>query len=250
MAALTAVRVQRTYWDGAGLHIDGMAEDAPVRLPLDDAFCWTVSDPRPTPAPDPCVFEPRIIADPSHACDLCHAPTDVYIAFYGSLPKVGLTLHGRLDERLREQGADAGMRVAELPDRGQARLTEQSLSTLMRIPEWRRGRDVLARLAKDLDADRIEEAAMDVAHRLPAGYTAQRLRFIHDVPCPRPLPAVPAIVQPIGRHEGTWIGAHGNHVFYRPRKAAGRLKPGWSPVLALKRQALEGCLVEVADPGD
>ncbi|MCA1819574.1 MAG: DUF2797 domain-containing protein, partial [Halobacteriales archaeon] len=116
-----------------------------------------------------CVFEPLCRADAS-AC-LCAATFRgvdhaVYCAFYGTLPKVGLTQERRLERRLREQGADLYFVVGRGLDRAGARDLEQAVSRLYGIPEPRRQHEVLPPLARPVPWEKAEARARDVQARL------------------------------------------------------------------------------------
>ncbi len=272
-------------WDGTHSRLIATQEHKTgteiIKLEPTGAFRWTVSEERtcvgrwdenghiPCPerrtvggdsvcgrcAPEwaACVFEPRAHAD-GDECELCRREHVVYLALYGGLPKVGLTQRRRLATRLREQGADAGFVLAATDksganlDRRGARDTEQSISFLHGIPQWRRHRETLPQLTRPVDWDLITTRAHslmeDLAERWPVEPTLLR---IEDVPLPVPLPSIPERRPTVGTHSGTWLGAKGTHWFYTPDAAPGRLDVGFSPVLALKRSDLVGRWLEDQD---
>lgn len=191
-----------------------------------------------------CVFEPRCQLDPSSCtCVASFKGVEhvVYAAFYGTLPKVGLTQAWRVERRLREQGADAYFTIQRGLDRATARMTERAISMLYRIPEHRSHREVLPQLARPVPWDLVERRAEEVRLRLESGYAVERaLHRIADHPVHQPLPGTPRRVPTHGHHAGTWLGAKGNHVFYREAPRPGRLVVGSQPVASLKRSDLLG----------
>lgn len=185
-----------------------------------------------------CIFEPICQGAPERCvCSFGGVrrtqPHVVYCAFYGGLPKVGMTTTRRVHTRLVEQGADAYFIVQERPDRQAARSTEVTVSKLYGIPEWRRHNEVFPQLTRPVDRARItavaEQWRADLAERFDVG-------DLHHVQQPlAPLPSLPRRVQVEGDHAGTWLGGKGGHLFYQP--PAGLFG---SPVRALKRGELIG----------
>lgn len=245
--------VRASWWDGPRLRWDASDEDGhPAAFATRGAFAWDVSERQTAPPVPAWVFEPKrpaagtrlpVDAVPEERTwdPLCEEPHTVYLAFFGTLPKIGMTLATRLEARLREQGADAGFPIATVADREAARVLERTLSVRHRVPEARRAREVLARLARPRDEGRIERAV--AAWRARVGSTDAGAIHVRDPPLARPLPAVPRWTPAPGHHEGRWIGALGNHVFYEDA-SAGRLDVGGAPVWALRRQDLVGRWVE------
>jgi hypothetical protein len=248
--------VRGSWWDGPRLRWDAVdAGGQPCSLALRGEFDWQVSQRQVAQAVPAWVFEPRrppsavpIPADaPPEARTwdpLCDQPHAVYLAFFGTLAKVGMTVAERLPLRLREQGADAGFAVAILPDRAEARAFERTFSVRHKVPEVRRAREVLPRLARLRDDVRIERAIAAWRRRLRDTEAGDVVR-ITDAPLARPLPAVPGWVPAPGRHAGRWLGALGHHVFYVPVASAAGLDVGGRPVLALRRQDLVGRWIDV-----
>lgn len=251
------LRMRGSWWDGPVLHFDARDEDdAPVAEPLLEPgteFHWQVAQHQTERAVPAWVFEPK---RPTEGMDLRGAPPEaqtwdplcdeahsVYIAFFGTLPKVGLTLAARLEARLREQGADAGFSVATVADREKARALEKTLSRAYDLPEWRRAKDTLPRLARPLDRAVIEDRVAAWRRRLD-GFDTQPLVWVEPVPLERPLPGRPGWINAPGSHAGRWLGALGNHLFYEAE--VGPLDVGTRPVRALRRQDLEGRWIDIA----
>jgi hypothetical protein len=195
-----------------------------------------------------CVFEPRCRADPSGCTCVTTfkgVPHVVYLAFHGTLPKVGLTTAARVEGRLREQGADAWMVVQPCPDRGTARQHEMALSYLYGYPEHRSHRETLPQLARPVPWDAIEKRAADARLRLQERYPVERsLHRIEDHSLRQPVGGVPRRVPTEGVHDGTWLGAKGTHLVYRESPSPRRLDLDGGPLAALKRGDLVGRFIE------
>jgi hypothetical protein len=199
-----------------------------------------------------CVFEPRCQADPA-SC-LCAATFRgvehvAYLALFGTLPKVGMTQRWRIERRLREQGADAGVVFAGAASRGEARLLEKRAGVLFRVPEHRRPHELLSQMARPVPWPVVEARAREWQERLERAFPGHegfhRLLPRIEHAAPQPMPGLPRRVHPHGRHLGTWLGAKGNHLFYQDH-GAGRLPLAQPPVAALKRSDLVGRLIEPA----
>lgn len=258
-----------------------LAMDGPdvVQLQPEGTFQWTVSEERtcvgrfeegvhiPCPeqrevggdrvcarcAPEwaACIFEPRPHSE-GEDCILCRRDHVVYVAFYGGLPKVGLTQRRRLETRLREQGVDAGFVLAATNpdgtplDRADARGVEQKVTFLHGIPQWRRHRETLPQLTRPVDWELIETRAQQLQADLQERWPVEpELIKIQEVPLPVPLPSVPERRPIVGRHSGQWLGAKGGHWFYIPDAAPARLDVGFSPVAAIRASDLVGRTLQV-----
>lgn len=191
-----------------------------------------------------CVFEPRCRTDPASCTCVATfkgVPHLVYMAFFGTLPKVGITQAWRVAGRLREQGADAWFAVQACPDRGTARQVEQQVSFLYGYPEHRSHLETLRQLARAVPWDIVERRAAECRLRLEGSYEVERaLHRITDHPLPQPLAGIPHRVPTEGRHAGAWLGAKGTHLVYRGSAREGRLHMGDAPLAALKRGDLVG----------
>jgi hypothetical protein len=191
-----------------------------------------------------CVFEPKCRVDPA-ACS-CVAtfkgvPHLVYMAFHGTLPKVGMTQAWRVAARLREQGADAWFAVQQCPDRGTARQVETQVSFLYGYPEHRSHLETLPQLARPVPWEVVARRADECRLRLEGNFEVEReLHRIEDHPIAQPLGGVPRRVPTQGLHAGTWLGAKGTHLLYREAPREGRLHVGSAPLAAIKRNDLVG----------
>ncbi|MEA3204087.1 MAG: hypothetical protein QOI63_1767 [Thermoplasmata archaeon] len=198
-----------------------------------------------------CVFEPRCQADPaSCTCVASFKGVEhvVYAAFYGTLPKVGLTQAWRVQRRLREQGADAYFTIQAGLDRPTARMTERAVALLYGLPEHRSHREVLPLLARPVQWDLVERRADELRQRLSGRYAVEAATHrIADHPVQQPLPGPPRRAPTHGEHAGTWLGAKGNHLFYTEAPRPGRLAVGSAPIVGLKRSDLLGRHVTVLE---
>jgi len=103
----------------------------PLRAQVSDGQCSVCNE-----LEDPaCVFEPRCAQDPdSCTCvsSFRDVPHIVYLAWYGTLPKIGMTQEPRFLRRLQEQGADGAAVLLAQHDgqpltRGGARAAEKQI---------------------------------------------------------------------------------------------------------------------------
>ncbi len=231
------------YWDDSWRPCP---DQAPVGHDRQCLLCFRGrGDPRRRDDQPECVFEPKC-KDNRAAC-VCSfggvrepVPHVVYLAFYGKLAKVGMTMERRVKTRLREQGADAYLVVTTLPDRAAARAEEQRIAALTGLPEWRRHDEVLPQWARAPDRAAIEAAAMQWGADLAGRYPVGSIQHLQHAP---PLPGVPRRVATEGRHRGEWVGARGGHLFYAVRQG---LDVGVPVIKALRRNDLIGRWVSAA----
>lgn len=162
-----------------------------------------------------CVFEPKCEGE---ICDLdfCRREHVLYIAFYDTRIKVGMSSSQRVERRLIEQGADAFSIIGKLPSRKKAREVEKSISARLGIPQFVRHGIVLRNLARKVDADGIEgrfeglRVTLQEMFHLDIG----PLRWLRDYPIELPLREIPRLQDPWGKHKGSLIGIKGNIMVY------------------------------------
>lgn len=191
-----------------------------------------------------CVFEPRCQDNPS-ACTCLTSfkdvPHVVYLAFHGTLPKVGMTSRRRVGRRLFEQGADAYLVLQACADRGTARSIEKQVSYVHKIPEHRSHRETLPQLARPVPWATIEARAAEHLERLRRHYDVEpTLHRVEGHALQQPLPGVPRRIPTQGVHRGTWVGAKGNHLVYHENRRRDRLESGTRALAALKIGDLVG----------
>lgn len=187
-----------------------------------------------------CIFEP-VCRDRPDDCRCSFGGRDepvphiVYLAMYGRLGKVGMTMERRVETRLREQGADAYVVLQRTPDRQTARATEQTIATLTGLPEWRRHDEILPQWSRPVDRAAIEAAATQWMADLETRFDVEST--IHHLDHGAPLPATPRKAYPEARMAGEWMGARGPYWFC---DVAGPLDVGTPRILAIRRGDLTG----------
>lgn len=231
-------------WDDGGGHVPCPTAE-PVARHRQCRACSGLEDPE-------CVFEPKCRVDPASCTCVATfkgVPHVVYLAFHGTLPKVGLTQAWRVEGRLREQGADAWLAITPAPDRGTARQVEMAVSYLYGYPEHRGHRETLPQLARPVPWDAIERRAEECRARLGRDYPVEAtLHRIVDHPLAQPVGGVPRRVPTEGLHAGAWVGVKGTHLVYREAPRPGRLHVGAAPLAAIKRGDLVGRRVVLESP--
>jgi len=161
-----------------------------------------------------CIFEPKCEGE---VCGegICTAEHAVYIAYYGSTPKVGMSTSGRVLTRVREQGADGYSIVARVPNRFRARRLEKTIFGTMDVRQAFRSEALLPLLTQAVD-----HAAMAAEHEALAARLEEVLEL---TPSPlqtleydfEPLDERPVLVSTPGRHAGDYLGAKGRFLIYR-----------------------------------
>ncbi len=174
-----------------------------------------------------CVFNPRCT---DCTQEFCRSQHEVYIAYHGKDPKVGMTRQAREGHRLVEQGADAWFLVATMEDRFQARNLEDRVSARLDLPQSVRVKRQLRRLAHPVPMDAIRSHHARLAPLLE-GLTGRPSGPLQMLPpgSGRPLREVPVPAAIVGHHAGDLEGAHGRHVFYREAKTYPSVPPGDGP---------------------
>lgn len=162
-----------------------------------------------------CVFEPRCDGE---ICDLafCRREHVLYVAFYDTRMKIGMSSTRRVEKRLVEQGADAFAIIGKLPTRKRAREAEKSISARLGIPQALRQDTLLRNFARKLDeggiAGRYEGLKMTLAemyHLAP-----EPLRWIKGYPISLPLAKEPKLEDSWGKHKGRLVGVKGKWAIY------------------------------------
>lgn len=193
-----------------GRRTDAGAVPCPAARPVDRfAQCRECH-----PLPDrDCVFNPRC-----HDCalDFCRGPHKVYVTFYGTLPKVGMTRDMRGETRLIEQGSDAYAFVADVADRFEARRVEDRVSAALDLPQARRAKEILPLMARATPWEAIERAyaAMQDGLERATDQAPGPLVRIEGHPGTWPLSQPPNPARLVGRHRGGVRGVKGKFVVY------------------------------------
>lgn len=160
-----------------------------------------------------CIFEPRCEGE---ACGegICTVEHAVYLAFFGPLPKVGMSTAARVAERVAEQGADGYAVAATVPNRLRARRMERAIAGLLGIRQSVRSTTFLGMMTEEVDREAMGTAHGTFAERLTGalGLELSPLRTIrYDLPV---LDSVPVEVTAPGRHRGEYVGSKGRFLVY------------------------------------
>ncbi len=162
-----------------------------------------------------CVFEPRCEGE---ICDLdfCRREHVLYVAFYDTHMKIGMSSTRRVEKRLVEQGADAFSILGTWPNRKKAREAEKELSARLRIPQWHKQKVLLKALARRVDRPGIMERveALRSTAGGSGGLDPEPVRFLEDYPIALPLEHEPELVESWGRHKGRRIGIKGRWLIF------------------------------------
>lgn len=160
-----------------------------------------------------CIFEPKCEGE---VCGegICTAEHAVYLAYFGSSAKVGMSTGGRVLTRVREQGADGYSIVARVPNRLRARRLEKTIFATMGIRQGFRSEALLPLLTQGVD-----HAEMAAVHEVLTSRLAdvlgldpsplQSLEYDFD-----PLDERPVLMDTPGRHSGDYLGAKGRFLIY------------------------------------
>ena len=162
-----------------------------------------------------CIFEPRCDGE---ICDLqfCKREHVLYVAFYDTRMKIGMSSSKRVERRLVEQGADAFSIIGKLPTRKKAREAEKSISARLGIPQAFRQDQLLRNFARKVDAKGIEARYEGLKMTLHDHFKMQpeELRWIDGYPIDLPLREVPKLEDSWGRHKGEFVGMKGKWIVF------------------------------------
>lgn len=161
-----------------------------------------------------CLFEPKCDGD---LCDspICRREHAIYIAFFGTTPKVGMTLKKRVGRRLVEQGADAYFIIGTQESRKRARDMEKMIAHKLRITERPTSSNVLRSLNIAKKRGHIEELYHGLSKSLTdLDFDPGELQFLEEYPLPEPLDQVPKLTESWGMHSGGLLGIKGKYLIY------------------------------------
>jgi hypothetical protein len=162
-----------------------------------------------------CVFEPQCDGERC-GIDFCKREHVLYIAFYDTRMKIGMSSTRRVERRLIEQGADAFAIIGKRPTRLKARTAEKEISARLGIPQALRYDSVLRNFARKVDSDGIVGRYEGL--RITLGETYQMepepLRWLNKYPIELPLPRVPQLEDSCGKHKGRLVGLKGRWLIF------------------------------------
>jgi len=162
-----------------------------------------------------CIFEPQCEGD---KCDLefCRREHVLYLAFYDTRPKIGMSSSRRIETRLIEQGADAYAIIGRWPNRKRAREDEKKLSEKLKVPQSHRQEDLLRSLSGKVNTSEIEKEFHGYRETLREKFhlEAEDLHWLDRYPVDLPLKAIPKLVDPWGTHKGAYVGVKGRWLIF------------------------------------
>jgi len=162
-----------------------------------------------------CIFEPKCDGE---LCDLefCRREHVLYVAFYDTRMKIGMSSTRRIEQRLIEQGADAFSIIGKWGTRKKAREAEKEFSERLRIPQSHRQELLLKSLSRPVDARGIEERFEALKSTLRERYhlDPEELHWLDRYPVELPLRDSPRLVDLWGSHRGDFVGIKGRWLIF------------------------------------
>jgi len=162
-----------------------------------------------------CIFEPRCDGEECNI-EFCKREHVLYIAFYDTRMKIGMSSTRRIGQRLIEQGADAFSIIGKFPTRKRAREAEKDISSRLRIPQAHRQEVLLRNLSRRLDISGIEGRHRALAVTLGEAYglTPDPIEWLEGYPIDLPLRETPELLRTAGSHKGERIGIKGRWLVF------------------------------------
>lgn len=162
-----------------------------------------------------CIFEPRCDGE---ECDIefCKREHMLYIAFYDTRVKIGMSSSRRIEQRLIEQGADAYSIIGKFPTRKRAREAEKDISARLRIPQAHKQEVLLRNLSRPLDESGIEgrHRALSMTLGEAYGLRPEPIEWLEDYPIDLPLRETPELLRTAGSHKGERVGIKGRWLVF------------------------------------
>jgi len=162
-----------------------------------------------------CIFEPKCDGE---VCNLefCRREHVLYVAFYDTRMKIGMSSTRRIEQRLIEQGADAFSIIGKWPTRKKAREAEKDISDRMRIPQSHRQELLLKSLSRPVNAKGVEERFEALRASLGERYqlNPESLRWLDKYPVDLPLRDAPRLIDLWGSHRGDLVGIKGRWLIF------------------------------------
>lgn len=165
-----------------------------------------------------CIFDPKCDGE---MCDVqfCKREHVLYLAFYDTKVKVGMSSSRRVERRLVEQGADAFAIIGSFGTRKKARDAEKEISSRLGVPQAFRQEVLLENFARPIDVRGIEEQFRRLARSLREQFSLdpEDLRLLTDYPIDLPLREKPRLETTWGRHRGELLGIKGKWMVYESK---------------------------------
>jgi hypothetical protein len=162
-----------------------------------------------------CIFEPECDGEKCDS-DFCRREHVLYLAFYDTRMKIGMSSTRRVDRRLVEQGADAYTIIGKFGSRRKARASEKEISERLRIPQFYRQETLLKDLARPLDLRGMESRYEGIKSTMRDlyGLQSEPLVRLDNYPIQLPLREVPKLLDPWGSHSGELVGVKGRWLVF------------------------------------
>jgi hypothetical protein len=162
-----------------------------------------------------CVFEPKCEGEECNL-EFCKREHVLYVAFYDTRMKLGMSSTRRVERRLIEQGADAFAILGKAPNRKKARELEKNVSARLGIPQAIKQDLLLRNFARKVDETGIQARYEGLKVTMADAYqlSSEPLHWIRDYPIHLPLAAVPQLEDSWGKHKGRFIGIKGKWAVY------------------------------------
>jgi hypothetical protein len=183
-----------------------------------------------------CVFNPECEGERC-GIEFCKREHVLYVAFYDTRMKIGMSSSRRVEKRLIEQGADAYALLGKAPNRKRARDLEKSISARLGIPQAVKLDIQLRNFVRKVDEqgiqgryDGLKITMSEMFHLDP-----EPLRWIKGYPIELPLPSEPRLQDPCGRHKGRLVGIKGRWAIYES-KGLNALNLSYLPSRFLSRE--------------
>jgi hypothetical protein len=162
-----------------------------------------------------CIFEPECDGE---KCDIefCKREHVLYIAFYDTRMKIGMSSTRRVEKRLVEQGADAFSIIGKFGSRKKAREAEKDISSRLKIPQSHRQQVLLDNFARSVDSAGIQGRHEALVITLGEAYhlTPEPLKWLLGYPIDLPLREPPKLLRSWGKHAGELVGMKGKWLVF------------------------------------
>ena len=162
-----------------------------------------------------CIFEPECDGKKCPGAE-CAEPHVVYLAFFNTHYKIGMSSEKRYRLRITEQGADAYSVVTKTNNRLEARVLEKAISRILQIKQAFESEELLRilteRLRTKIIYEKYELLSKSLKNRF--GLDCSDLIFIDNYPLELPLRSMPKLRDTMRIHRGKYLGIKGKFLIY------------------------------------
>jgi hypothetical protein len=162
-----------------------------------------------------CIFEPECYGDKCPGA-ICSKPHIVYLAFFNTHYKIGLSSENRFKLRITEQGADAYSIISKTKNRLEARELEKNISRILRIKQAFEPEELLKTFTEQFREKIIYEKyeLLSKSFKNRFGLNSSDLIFIENYPLELPLRSTPKLQETKKIHQGKYLGIKGKYLIY------------------------------------